>query len=480
MKKFIFILLLAALCATPLHAQKQTFTRDYTYQASEEDSKNSARANATTQMRNILLREVGEFLHTERKSASGAYSETIEAITAGIVEMKTLDERWDGHTYYIKAEMTVDPKDLERRIAEVLNDKQKTRELEDARKRTLAAEAEAARLKKELEKTKDEQQRLALQKTYRQVTETLSAEEYFSRGRNAAMNDLYELAIEYYQQAIDIDPNLADAYLGMAYAYYNLQDYQDAISNFESSLACSRLIGKTDTMVIYYVGLIARVAGDNHKALEYFGKALDLGYDQNGDLYAAQAEVLQALGDTATSVQLLVEGLAKYPTNQSIIIRLINTFLQQGDDLKKILPYIEQAQQNDPDNSSLYYAQGVVYEQLEDFDNAVSAYKKSLKKDKNNFYSNYALGAFYFNKAVQIQNVAAMEPDDMKYVKMIEEVDAYFDLSLPYIERAYELNNSEIAVLEALKSLYFRLREKSPKMQKKYEYFSSKLQEIQQ
>jgi hypothetical protein len=42
--------------------------------------------------------------------------------------MKTLDEQWDGATYYIKAEMTVDPKDLERRIAEVLNDKQKTKE----------------------------------------------------------------------------------------------------------------------------------------------------------------------------------------------------------------------------------------------------------------------------------------------------------------------------------------------------------------
>jgi hypothetical protein len=47
--------------------------------------------------------------------------------------MKVLDERWDGATYYIKAEMTVDPKDLERRIAEVLNDKQKTKELEEAR-----------------------------------------------------------------------------------------------------------------------------------------------------------------------------------------------------------------------------------------------------------------------------------------------------------------------------------------------------------
>jgi tetratricopeptide (TPR) repeat protein len=265
-----------------------------------------------------------------------------------------------------------------------------------------------------------------------------------------------------------------------AYAAYNLHRYQEALSNFEGSLACSGnpLINKTDTVVIYYVGLIARIAGDNLKALEYFGKALDLGYTQDGDLYAAQAEVLQATGDTAASVQLLTDGLAKHPTNQGIIIGLINTFLQQGDDPKKILPYIEQAQQNDPDNSSLYYAQGVVYEQMNDFDNAVSAYKQSLEKDADNFFSNYALGAFFFNKAVQIQNVAAMEPDDKKYAEMIKDVDVYFDLSLPYLEHAYELKSSEVAVLESLKSLYFRMRERSPEMQQKYEYFNEKLQGI--
>jgi hypothetical protein len=189
MKKLLLILLLAALSAATVHAQKKTFVRDYTYQASEADSKLTARANATTQMRNILLREVGEFLHTGQTLTTNNdtqdFSEKVEAITAGIVEMKTLDERWDGATYYIKAEMTVDPAEVNRRIAEVLNDKQKTKELEEARKRTLAAEAEAEKLRKELEKSKDEQQRLALQKNYQQQADVLSAEEYFTKGYNA-------------------------------------------------------------------------------------------------------------------------------------------------------------------------------------------------------------------------------------------------------------------------------------------------------
>jgi tetratricopeptide (TPR) repeat protein len=443
MKKIILLSLLILACTASLQAQKRTFTRDYTYQVGEADSKLTARANAIIQMRNILLREVGEFLHTERTFTQNAtsqdYAEKIEAITAGIVEMKTLDERWDGVTYYIKAEMTVDPKDLERRIAEVLNDKQKTRELEEARKRTLAAEAEAARLRKELEKTKSEQQRLALKTKYQ---DALSAEEYLTKGYTAYAEDDYEKALEYMEKALNL-------------GY------------------------KQDGELHYYCAIISRLIGDYEKTLKYMKKALNLGYEADGDLYAAYAEVLQATEDTVTSIQVLTKGSARYPSNQSIIIGLINTFLQQGDDPKKILPYIEQAQQNDPNNASLYYAEGVVYEQIEDFDNAILAYKQSLKKDKNNFYSNYSLGAIYFNKAVQIQNIAAIEPDDNKYAKMSKEIDMYFDLSLPYLERAYELDDSQEAVLESLKSLYFRLREKSSKMQKKYEYFNSKLQEMQ-
>jgi tetratricopeptide (TPR) repeat protein len=265
-----------------------------------------------------------------------------------------------------------------------------------------------------------------------------------------------------------------------AFAAYNLHKYPEALLNFEHALACSGspVLNKIDTTTIYYTGLIARLAGDNLKAMGYMEKAIELGYTQDGDLYASYAEVLQAAGDTAASIQALTDGLAKYPVNQSIVINLINIFLQKGDDPAKVLPYIEQAQQNDPENSSLYYAQGIVYEQMGDYDNAVLAYKQSLEKDENNFYSNYSLGALYFNKAVQIQNEAAMEPDDKKYAELLKDVELYFDLSLPYLERAYELKDTEVAVLESLKSLYFRLREKSPEMQKKYEFFNSKLQEI--
>ncbi len=69
------------------------------------------------------------------KIVSGEFAEQrIIAITAGVTETKILDERWTGVEYWIKAEITLDPDDLKRKIDEVINNKEKLKELEDVKK----------------------------------------------------------------------------------------------------------------------------------------------------------------------------------------------------------------------------------------------------------------------------------------------------------------------------------------------------------
>jgi hypothetical protein len=93
-QKLTYFILCLLLCSIGVYAQKKTFVREYKYQASEVDSKVTARDFAVYEMEKILLREVDEFLKAERKSVtqgnSQDYTQKIEAITAGIVEMKVL------------------------------------------------------------------------------------------------------------------------------------------------------------------------------------------------------------------------------------------------------------------------------------------------------------------------------------------------------------------------------------------------------
>ncbi|GAP71718.1 hypothetical protein SAMD00024442_17_15 [Candidatus Symbiothrix dinenymphae] len=149
-----FLVCLLLLTAGNTYAAKKTFTKEYKYQASEADSKNTAREIASDEMRKILLREVGTYITEHQKLVQGSkqeYTKTVESITAGSVEMTMLDEQWDGKMYYIKAKMTVDLDDVKKQIDAVYNDKEKMKELEAARKRAQEAEAAMAKLKRETE-----------------------------------------------------------------------------------------------------------------------------------------------------------------------------------------------------------------------------------------------------------------------------------------------------------------------------------------
>jgi len=216
---FIFCILLAN--SKNVFAQPTTFTREYTYQASELDSKVSASRNASAEMQNILLREVGTFIRSEQKleieGDRQEYTEKIEAITAGIVSMKVLDERWDGKTYWIKAEMTVDTDDVRRILSIYTNDEKTTNELKILRDAILIEQTVSEQLKKEneelkkklneIEQTESEQlkkENEELQKKYDAQTDKLNALEYIRMGINAREKEDSIAARNNYEKAKEI------------------------------------------------------------------------------------------------------------------------------------------------------------------------------------------------------------------------------------------------------------------------------------
>jgi tetratricopeptide (TPR) repeat protein len=300
-------------------------------------------------------------------------------------------------------------------------------------------------------------------------------------------------ALEAYEKAIALDTkssstkkiktalaNLRNNFVTDALAAYTLQKYPEALHYFEGSLACSGnpIVGQTDSLIIYYAGLTARLSNDNPKALTYFEKAISIGYDQQGDIHAAYAETQQIAGDTLGAISTLTGGLEKYPTNQQVIIALINLYLKRGEDPRRILPYIESAQQNDPNNPELYRVEGGIHEQLHDDVSAEISYKKAIAIDADNFWSVYSLAALYFNKAARLNNEANLENDYQKAEEMSKEADVQFKVALPVFEHAYQLNSKEKAVVESLRNIYFRLREQSPEMLEKYEFYKEKYTEL--
>ncbi len=281
------------------------------------------------------------------------------------------------------------------------------------------------------------------------------------------------------------DKDLLDRFIGLktryvneAVNFYTLGDYKKASENFEAAVTISqnRVVNAPDTVMIYNVGFTANLVGETEKAITYFKMALAKNYDAKGELYSRLAEAYKTNKEIDKAKETLGLGFKKYPTNQSILVSLINLYLETNDDTNKVLDLIKQAQVNEPQNASLHYAEGNVWKKLNNMDKAAECYKKSVEIDPNYVFGSFAIGSMYYDKAVEIQTKASDEMDDKKYEAMVKQLEEYLEAAIVPFEKCYEVSTDKeikAVVAEYLKNIFFRFREKGDSFKAGYEKYNA-------
>lgn len=275
--------------------------------------------------------------------------------------------------------------------------------------------------------------------------------------------------------------NVQGRFIEYASGNYALGNYELAAENFENSLSCvdNPVINKIDTMMVYNTGLMYNAVGNNEKAKTYYTQCIELGYDANGEISSSLASILMAEGDIEGAKACLNAAFQKYPASQSVLVALINLYIESNDDPQKILALIQAAQKNEPDNATLVYAEGNVYFSTGDFEKAIEYYQKSYDMDSTYVFGIYAVGNTYFEMAVDVQD--EMDKLDLRDVEGYEKLLAEFEQDLMNaidpLETAFAMTDDQdvkIASASALKQIYFRFRDKDPKYAEqhaKYETF---------
>lgn len=278
--------------------------------------------------------------------------------------------------------------------------------------------------------------------------------------------------------------NVQGRFVEYASGNYALGNYEVAAENFENSLSCvdNPVINKVDTMMVYNTGLMYNAIGDNDKAKEYYTQCIDLGYDANGEISSSLAAILMAEGDTEGAKACLNAAFQKYPASQSVLVALINLYIESNDDPQKILDLIHAAQANEPTNPTLVYAEGNVYFNTGDFEKAIEYYNRSYEMDSTYVYGIYAVGNAYFEMAVDVQD--EMDKLDLRDVEGYEKLLAEFEQDLMNaidpLETAFAMTDDQdvkIASASALKQIYFRFRDKDPKYADGYAKYEAFLKE---
>jgi tetratricopeptide (TPR) repeat protein len=211
-----------------------------------------------------------------------------------------------------------------------------------------------------------------------------------------------------------------------------------------------------DTIYIYYAGRAAFEDKNYAEANRLFEEAANNKFE-DPFLYVFRKQSYFASGDTAKGFEIISAGFKKYPENQSILIELINYYMvtnQTDDALQKLAI----AKAGDPQNVSYVFAESSLYDRMGRYEDAEKSYKTCLEMDPNFFDANFNLAVLYFNKAVKIYEDASKVADNTEYEKIKTEGDNMLLKSVPYMEKAHEINPTDRASLETLKTIFYRLK----------------------
>lgn len=269
---------------------------------------------------------------------------------------------------------------------------------------------------------------------------------------------------------------VAQKYLDEGMTNYMLGDLKKASVCFENAAnaAATEPCSSVDSTAIYNAGFTAWMTGDNERAKGFFKKCLDVKYYEDGEVYAKLADVYTKLDDKEAAKNTLEGGFTAFPQSQSILIGLINYYIESNENTDRLFELLDEAKKNEPSNASLYYVEGNIHKQLKNYDAAVASYYKASEINPEYEFGYIGAGILYYEQAVEIQEKAQTEFDDAKYMKLVEEFENALINAIDPFEKAYAVSKDQsikVNIAEYLKNIYYRFRDKDQKYADGYAKF---------
>ncbi len=277
-------------------------------------------------------------------------------------------------------------------------------------------------------------------------------------------------ALESYQKAMELDTKgrwekenklgaaqSQNLIINMGIQAYNAQEYAKAKDLFMAGANAAEGMGYVDTLAVYNAALSAEQSEDFETAITYYKKAIEVDY-LGAKMYLYLANLYQRNEQPEEYLAIVQEGRTKYPEDADLIVYELNYYLKNNK-FEEAENNLKLAIEKEPNNKQLHFSLGVVYDNLGRTEEAAAAYQKAIDIDPDYFDAVYNLGALYFNKGVEMNDAANSIEDNKKYAAAREEAKQVFVKSQPYLERAHEIDPTDMSAMGSLKQLYGLLGE---------------------
>ena len=313
------------------------------------------------------------------------------------------------------------------------------------------------------------------------------------------VEDALEQALAAYKKAGELDVkgsktkditgamlSIAGKFTEDAYTAYTLGDLKKASKLFEQAALAkaSEPLAQIDSNSVYNAGFTAWLAGDNDRAEDFFLRSYKIGYyGDDGETFAKLADIAEKKGEAEKGKDYLEEGFKLFPQSQSILVGLINYYINSNGSTDRLFELLGEAKKNEPNNPSLYYVEGNICNQLGKTEEAVAAYDQCAKIDPNYAFGYIGKGQMFYNLAVKYSEEAQNEMDDAKYMALVEKFEKYLKDCIEPFEKAVSVLKDEetkVAVAEYLKNACFRFRTADQSYQDKYDMYAAMVAGAQQ
>jgi len=350
------------ICISVSNADDKVFIREYTYQASELDSKISCRTNAIQQVKRLLLDELGTYLesHTEIENLK-VTKDKINIYTAGVTQAKILNEKWDGETYWLKAELVSDPEKVLGHIKKIEIEHDRQIELIESQKKIENIISENNSLKAKLANIESGSQNNTQDNLeYSNNINKIRAIEIYKEANAMFYNNDYSKCISLLKEALELYPNYANSIALLSRAY--------------------TLVGKEEL------------------AKKYAKKGLKLDYDKE-DPYMHELRGVSyiKLKKYKTAIKEFDKAIAINP-DACGAIRLKGLCQSLTGKSKSGIKQINTAIAKCPDDYKMYATRGLAHYVSKNYEEAIRDYDKSIEINHEAGYSYYLMSLAYKKK----------------------------------------------------------------------------------
>ncbi len=336
--------MLAIISFTPdmTNAEQRVVVKDYMYKASDIDSKTSSRAIALEQVKRSILEEVGTLVYVKTEVFNYQLeSDQIKSLTAGIVGIKVLDEKWDGASYYIKAQATVDDDNIADNINTLLQNQNQVAEIDSINKKVDELLGEIEKLKADIQSMPDQSnQKQEYLARYDDSIKQLRSMELVQDSYVDINSGNYEAAKSTLNSAYVLSPVVVGptVYIARSIVYTRQNQYQQAFNNLDRS---QRLDPNIAHRVALNRAFVYERSGNKDKALEEINKSILLNprfapaYQQRAYTYKQQGYL-----DKARENRVLAEKIQKQERQQIVNIEtkrqeIVKETKERGERIKQ-------------------------------------------------------------------------------------------------------------------------------------------------